>query len=78
MIVPTIDTKDYFSVSQAAIRLDLSPDTLRQYIHNKSRGRTPCIKAFQFAPGMSWMIHKDEVSRYKRERQEQGRPSKVG
>ena len=72
--MPTIDTKDYFSVAEAASRLDLSPDTLRQYIHNKGRGRTPCIEAFQFAPGMSWMIPKSEVARYKRERQERGRP----
>ncbi len=72
--MPTINTKDFFSVAEAAIRLGLSPDTLRQYIHNKGRGRTPCIAAFQFAPGMSWMIAKTEVSRYKKERQERGRP----
>lgn len=76
MGVATIETRDYLTCRQAAEELGLSPDTVRQYIHNASRNRTPQLKGFQVAPGTDLLIHRSELNRYKKERKDVGRPTK--
>ena len=75
MSMAKIETRDYLPLKKVSTILGLSADTLRQYIHNKNRNRTPCIEGFQVAPGSSWLIHKDEVKRYEKERKQRGRQS---
>lgn len=58
--------------ADAASALGLSPDSVRKYCNNFDDGKTPSLKALQL--GRDWLIHKSEIARYKRERNERGRP----
>lgn len=69
----TIDTKDYFTCREAAEVLGLTPASVRVYCNNHEKGKTPSIKGMHV--GRDWIIHKGEISRYKKERNDPGRPS---
>lgn len=71
-----IETKEYFNCSRAAEALGLSADSVRQYCNNALKGKTPALQALQI--GREWLIHKTEISRYKKERNGRGRPNSNG
>lgn len=71
MTVATIETRDYFTCSEAGRALRLSADTIRRYLHNAKDGRTPALRGMQV--GRDWLIHKTEVARYRKERKGRGR-----
>ena len=73
----TIETRDYLTCIQAAEVLGLSADSVRRYCNNSKIGKTPSLTGFQVVPGTDWLIHKDEIKRYKKERQGKGRPATV-
>jgi hypothetical protein len=73
MSVATIDTNDYLTCVQAAKALGLSPESVRAYCNNESKGATPALKGMHV--GRDWIIHKSEIARYKKERNSRGRPS---
>lgn len=68
----TIETNDYFTCSEAAEALDLSPESVRVYCNNAKKGKSPAIKGMHM--GRDWLIHKVEIARYKKERNGPGRP----
>ena len=68
----TIETTEYLSTSEAAERLSLDTDTVRRYCKNAAEGKTPSLKGMQV--GRAWLIHRDEIARYKKERRDPGRP----
>lgn len=72
MNVATIETNDYMNCSEAAEALGLSSDSVRRYCNNEKEGKTPSLKGMQI--GREWLIHKAEVARYKKERNDRGRP----
>ena len=72
MTVATIETTEYFSTAQAAEALDLDTDTVRRYCKNGAEGKTPALDGMQV--GRAWLIHRDEIKRYKKERRDPGRP----
>ena len=75
MVVATIETTDFLTCAQAAEVIgDVSADSLRRYCANAREGKTPAIQAMQV--GRDWLIHRDEVARYKTERRDRGRPPK--
>lgn len=76
--MPTINTDDYLSCSQAGKKLGLSAASVRRYCNNFLTGGTPVLEGFQPVPGSDWLIHKDEIKRYKKERQGRGRPRLAG
>lgn len=76
MAVATIETRDYMNCGDAAIALGLSPDSIRRYCNNAKEGKTPSLKGLQI--GREWLIHKSEIARYKRERNDRGRPPENG
>jgi hypothetical protein len=71
MSVATIETNDYLTCVKAGKVLKLSPDTVRRYLNNAKEGKTPALEGTQF--GRDWLIHKNEIQRYKRERRGRGR-----
>jgi hypothetical protein len=76
MAVATIETRDYVNCGEAALALGLSANSVRKYCNNFEEGKTPSLKGMQI--GREWLIHKSEISRYKRERNGRGRPLENG
>lgn len=74
MSVATIETNDYLNCNQAAKALGLSAESVRRYCNNEKDGKTPSLRGIQFSEGGEWLIHKSEVARYKKERNDPGRP----
>lgn len=74
MNVATIETTEFLTCAEAGKQLKLSADTVRQYCHNKAKGKTPAFDGFQMKAGSEWFIHRKEVDRYEKERQGKGRP----
>lgn len=72
MAVATIETRDYLNCAAAALVLGLSADSVRVYCNNANCGKTPALQGMQI--GREWLIHKSEIARYKKERQDRGRP----
>lgn len=72
MSVATIETKDYLTCGEAGIELGLSADSVRVYCNNFPLGKSPAIKGIHV--GHAWLIHKSEIVRYKKERNDPGRP----
>lgn len=75
----TIDTDDYYTTREAAAELDLSLASVRRYLNNglsDDPSLRPKLRGTSF--GRDWMIHRDEVERYKQERQPVGRQPKAG
>lgn len=75
MAVATIETTEYLSTAEAAEMLGLDTDTVRRYCRNASEGRTPSLKGMQV--GRAWLVHKDEIDRYRKERKDPGRPTQA-
>lgn len=73
MSVATIETSEYLTCVQAAEVLDLSATTIRIYCNNFKAGKTPALEGMHV--GRDWIIHKNEIARYKKERNDPGRPS---
>ena len=71
----TIETRDWLNCAAAAEALALSADSVRVYCNNHLTGKTPALKGMQI--GREWLIHKDEIARYKKERQDRGRQPKA-
>lgn len=69
----TIEMNDYLTCAQAAKALRLSPDSIRRYCNNLKEAKTPALKGIQV--GRDWLISKEEVARYKKERNGKGRPT---
>lgn len=69
----TIETTEYLSTAEAADRLDLDTDTVRRYCKNAEEGKTPALKGMQV--GRAWLIHRNEIARYEKERRDPGRPT---
>lgn len=67
-MIMSIISSDYLPYQVAAEKLQLSPESVRRYIH---QGK---ISA-EFA-GRTYYIHKDEVKRFRSERKPVGRPAK--
>lgn len=71
----TINTADVFGTTEAARKIGrISGETVTRYCLNFVEGKTPAIKAIQV--GGRWLIHKDEIVRFKKERRDPGRPPK--
>lgn len=68
MSTVTIETRDYLSTAQAANRLGVDTDTVKRYCN----ARPPRLKAIKL--GNAWLIHKDEIERYRRDESSRGRP----
>jgi hypothetical protein len=73
MSVATIETSDYLTCNEAADALGLSAVSIRVYCNNAKSGKTPALKGMHV--GRDWIIHKSEIARYKKERNDPGRPS---
>lgn len=69
----TIETTEYLSTAQAASMLKLDTDTIRRYCKNSQEGKTPALNGIQV--GRAWLVHRDEIARYKSERKIPGRPA---
>ncbi len=69
----TIETDEYLTCKEAARALGLSPTTIRIYCNNFELEKTPSLKGMHV--GRDWIIHKTEIARYKKERNDPGRPS---
>lgn len=67
-MIMSIVSKDYVQYQDAARQLNLSPESLRRYIHAKK------IEAVSL--GRTYYIHRDEVQRFSSERRGVGRPPK--
>jgi hypothetical protein len=72
MTVSMIETRDYLNCAAAADALGLTADSVRVYCNNAKAGKTPALDGMQI--GREWLIHKSEIARYKKERQDRGRP----
>jgi predicted transcriptional regulator len=72
MNVATIETRDYLTCREAAEELGLTPASVRVYCNNKENGKSPSLKGIHV--GRDWIIHKSEIARYKKERNDPGRP----
>lgn len=68
----TIETRDYLTCREAADELGLTPASVRVYCNNHENGKTPALKGMHV--GRDWIIHKTEISRYKKDRNDPGRP----
>lgn len=55
----TLNTDSYLTTSQAAEKLGITVDAVKQYCYHK---KMAAIKV-----GRQWMIHKKEVDRYSKE-----------
>lgn len=62
----SIISKDYFAYEVAAARMQLSPESVRRYIHAKKIAAEPV--------GRTYYIHQSEIDRYNAERKPVGRP----
>lgn len=75
MTVATIETDDYLTTEEAAAVLGLSMDSVRRYLNNAlTDDPNARPKLIGTSIGRTWLIHKDEVERYQRDRKNRGRP----
>lgn len=75
MTLATINTDECFTTAEAAKKIGgVSPHTVTRYCLNHEEGKTPAIEAMRW--GRTWLIHKDEINRFKKERRDPGRPPK--
>ena len=66
----TFNTNDYLTTTQAALRLEITVDAVKQYCH---RGKLQAMKV-----GRQWMISKKEIERYSKEQSGKiGRPKTI-
>jgi len=70
-----VDTEKVYTTAEAAKKIGgLDAETVRRYCANFREGRTPAIEAVQ--AGKQWLIHGDEIKRFKKQRRDRGRPAK--
>lgn len=74
MNVASIITKEYLTTAEAAKRLSVKAETVQRYCLNSEQGKTPAIDALRF--GRSFMIHRDVLKRFRKERRPRGRPAR--
>lgn len=73
MTVATIETADFLTTNEVASKLRMKVETIQRYCKNYEEKKTPAIHAMRF--GRSFMIHKDELARFRKERKPPGRPT---
>lgn len=77
MTLAQIETDDYYTCAEAAEELGLSPDSVRRYLNNAlSDDEKLRPKLAGISVGNGWLIHRDEIERYKQERLPKGRQPK--
>ena len=68
----TIETSEFLTTNEVAAKLRMKVETIQRYCKNFEEKKTPAIQAMRF--GRSYMVHKDEVARFRRDRKPPGRP----